>query len=158
MAHMSDGDKPVDDKQSGKETSAPGSGPDGGGQAPERPEGEETFDRAYVEKLRKESADYRTKAKRSDDLQARLLDAAIREGTAGVLEDPTDLRIEPEDVMDDDGFPDVEKVRAAAQELAKEKPHLARRRPAGDVGQGARQEPAKDVVDIFSRTLRDAAG
>jgi hypothetical protein len=61
--------------------------------------------------------------------------------------------------LDDNWFLDVEeKVRAAAQELARAKPHLAKRQPPrGDVGQGAREEPA-EVMDLFSRTLREAAG
>ncbi len=129
-----------------------------GSRQPEGSGGEEQFSREYVEGLRKEAAEHRVKAKRADDLQQRLMDAAVREGTAGILEDEDDLRANRglTELVDADGFPDVEKVRAAAKELAEQKPHLARRRPSGDIGQGPRPEPSP-VFD-FAAKLREAAG
>lgn len=55
------------------------------------------------------------------------------------LADPTDLPF-PDDLLDDDGLVDEVKVLAAVEDLIKRKPHLAARRPTGNVGQGARPE------------------
>jgi len=65
-------------------------------------------------------------------LGARLV-TAYAAGT-GRLAAPTDLP------FDDDGLVDEGKVSAAVDQLLVRKPHLASRRPAGDVGQGARAE------------------
>jgi hypothetical protein len=115
------------------------------------------FSREYVEKLRAEAAERRVRAKRAEDLQARLLDAVIREGTAGILEDADDLRrhVDEATLVDDDGYPDVVKVRAAAETIAATKPHLARRRPTGDIDQGARPESSGDVN--LAEMLRELA-
>jgi len=97
----------------------------------------ETFDRDYVQKLRDEAASHRVKAKRTDALNARL--ATAQAAVTGKLADPTDLPF-TDDLLDDDGLVDEYKVSAAIDELIKRKPHLAARRPTGDVGQGARPE------------------
>ena len=55
-----------------------------------------------------------------------------------------------------DGYPDETKVRAAAEDVARSKPHLAKRRAAGDVDQGARPEAAEPVN--LAGLLRDRAG
>ena len=57
----------------------------------------------------------------------------------GKLADPTDLPF-TDGLLDDDGVVDEAKVHAAVDELIKRKPHLAARRPTGNVGQGARPE------------------
>lgn len=99
----------------------------------------ETFDREYVQKLRDEAAGHRVKAKRADALAAALVTAQA--AVTRRLADPTDLPYS-DDLLDDDGLVDVDKVRAAVDELISAKPHLAARRPrGGDVGQGARPEP-----------------
>ena len=71
----------------------------------EAPEDEpETFDRPYVEKLRREAADARVRAKDRDTLAAALW--AARVAATGRLADPTDL------VMPDDADPlDEDAVR-----------------------------------------------
>lgn len=97
----------------------------------------ETFDLAYVQKLRDEAAGHRVKAKRADALNARL--ATAQAALTGKLADPTDLPF-TEDLLDDDGLVDEAKVKAAVDELLERKPHLAARRPSGNVGQGARPE------------------
>ncbi len=97
----------------------------------------ETFDREYVQKLRDEAAGHRVKAKRTDALNARL--ATAQAALTGKLADPTDLPF-TDDLLDDDGLVDEDKVRAAVEDLIKRKPHLAARRPTGNVGQGARPE------------------
>lgn len=96
----------------------------------ETPEEEpETFPREYVEKLRGENARYRTRAQRADDLAARLHTALV--AATGRLADPSDLTFEESHLDDDDA------LSAAIDDLLARKPHLASRRPAGDVGQGA---------------------
>lgn len=117
------------------------------------PEGD-TFDRAYVEKLRKEAGDFRVKAKRADDLAARLLSVTLTAATAGILADPTDLPTEG-DYFDADGFPDPAKIAEAAKALTETKPHLADRRPTEPVEQGARGDATK--VDLAGM-VRQLAG
>jgi hypothetical protein len=88
-----------------------------------------------------------------------LLDAVIREGTAGILEDADDLwrDREVDEFLDDAGLPSVERVREFASALAKAKPHLAaRRHPTGNIDQGAKTEQL-EAVSLAAR-LREAAG
>lgn len=99
---------------------------------------QETFPRAYVEKLRKEAGDARTKAKRADDLATRLHTALVT--ATGRLADPTDLPFDPEHLDD------PEALAAAVDDLLARKPHLASRKVTGDVGQGASR--SGDTVDL----------
>lgn len=101
------------------------------------PDGPETFDSAYVERLREEAAGHRVKAKRAEALSAALVTAQA--AATGSLADATDLPYD-DDLLDDVGVPDPDKVLAAVDDLIARKPHLAARRPRGDVGQGARPE------------------
>lgn len=96
----------------------------------EQPQDEqETFPRSYVEELRQENGRYRQRAARADDLAAALWEARVT--ATGRLADPTDLP------MPDEADPlDPEAVTAAVSDLLDRKPHLASRRPRGDVGQG----------------------
>lgn len=110
------------------------------------------FARAYVERLRAENAEHRTKAKRADELAARLLAATVASATAGILADPTDLPA-GDDLYDDDGFPDADRITEAAKELVSRKPHLADRRPSGPVEQGPRDQPADVSLARIMRTL-----
>lgn len=96
-----------------------------------------TFSRTYVEKLRRESAAYRERANRADELATRL-HAALVEAT-GKLADPTDLPFDAEH-LDDPAA-----LAAAIDDLLAGKPHLASRRPFGDVGQGNRGATAEPV-------------
>lgn len=106
----------------------------------EEPEGD-TFPREYVEKLREENARYRTRAGKADEATARLLAATVKEATAGILTDPTDL---PDgDYLDGDGWPDPDAITIAARDLVEAKPHLADRRPRGNIGQGASPDPGQ---------------
>ncbi len=95
----------------------------------------------YVQKLRDEAAGHRVRAKRADALDARL--ATAQAALTGKLADPTDLPF-TDHLLDDDGLVHEAKVQAAVDDLIKRKPHLAARRPTGNVGQGARPE-AKEV-------------
>lgn len=89
----------------------------------------DTFDRAYVEKLRQENGKYRQRAQRADDLAHRLHTALVEQ--TGKLADPTDLP------FDEAHLDDADSLTAAIDELLTAKPHLAARRIAGDIGQGA---------------------
>jgi len=108
----------------------------------------ETFDREYVQKLRDEAAGHRVKAKRAEALSAALVTAQA--AATGRMADPTDLPYD-EEMLDDDGLPDVGKVTAAVEEMLKRKPHLAARRPRGDVGQGARPEVTEEGLASLLR-------
>lgn len=87
-----------------------------------------TFPRDYVVKLRDENAKYR---QRAQDRDATSLSACTRLWwpLRGVLADPTDL------AFDDDLIVDPDKMIAAIDEL-QAKPHLANRKPSGNIGQG----------------------
>jgi hypothetical protein len=89
----------------------------------------ETFPREYVEKLRDESAKHRQKAADRDDLAQRLHAALVT--ATGRLADPSDLP------FDEDHLSDPDAIEAAIDDLLARKPHLASRKPSGDVGQGA---------------------
>lgn len=90
----------------------------------------ETFPREVVEELRKENGKYRKRAGQADELAQRLHTELVR--ATGKLADPTDLP------FDEDHIADAGKMVAAIDELLERKPHLATRRPAGDIGQGNR--------------------
>ncbi len=100
----------------------------------ETPEDGDLFPREYVEKLRREAAESRTKAKRADELAERVLRLEV--AATGRLADPADL---PYDVALLD---DPEALTAAIDALLTAKPHLASRRPRGNVDQGVRETPA----------------
>lgn len=117
---------------------------------PPDPEGTpepETFPRAVVEELRRENAEARTKAKRAEEMSRRLHLELVR--ATGRLADPDDLP------FDEAHLEDVDVLDAAIDELIARKPHLAARRPRGDVGQGATAEAAG--VDLAGM-LRARAG
>jgi hypothetical protein len=122
--------------------------------APETaPEGEEgqpepdTFPRAYVEDLRRENAGYRDRAKRAEELAREVF--TLRVSALGKLADATDLDFD-EALLDD-----AAALKAAVDELVARKPHLADRRPIGDVDQGARLSP--EPVNLAS-LVRGLAG
>lgn len=113
-------------------------------ETPEPDENAETFPRSYVERLRRENAEHRTKAKRADELAAQLFTARV--AASGRLADPADLPY-AEALLDDDGA-----LNAAIDELVRAKPHLASRRPRGDVDQGVREtaQPSVGWGSLFS--------
>ncbi|MDN4522618.1 hypothetical protein JN086_00025 [Mycolicibacterium austroafricanum] len=87
----------------------------------------DVFPREVVEELRRENGKHRQRAQKV----ARRLHAELVRAT-GRLADPTDLEF-AEDHLDD-----PEALTAAIDELLDRKPHLASRRPMGDIGQGNR--------------------
>lgn len=98
----------------------------------------DTFPREYVEKLRDENAKYRQRAQQSDELANRLHTALVE--ATGSLQDASDLP------FDEDHLDDPEALQQAIDDLLAAKPHLAARRPRGDVGQG--QTGTSNTVDL----------
>ena len=101
-------------------------------------EDEDTFPRDYVEKLRDENAKYRQRAARADDLAHRLHTALVR--ATGKLQDPGDLP------FDEEHLDDPEALAAAVDDLLARKPHLASRKPVGNIGQGVSE--SRGTVDL----------
>ncbi len=106
----------------------------------------ETFPRAYVEQLRNENAKYRQRAQEGDTYAQRLHTELVR--ATGRLADPTDL---PFDLQHLEG----DNLTLALGELLQSKPHLAARKPIGEIGQGA--SPSGGTVDLAA-ILRGKAG
>lgn len=98
----------------------------------------DTFPRTVVEELRRENARYRTRAGQADDMATRLHLELVR--ATNRLADPTDLPFEERHLED------VDILDAAIDDLLARKPHLASRRPSGDIGQGATGQT--DSVDL----------
>lgn len=94
------------------------------------PADDEMFPRKVVEDLRQENGRYRQRAQKADTYAQRLHEQMVR--ATGKLADPTDLP------FDEEHLDDPDKLVAAVDELLARKPHLATRRPVGDIGQGAR--------------------
>ncbi|WBP93862.1 hypothetical protein O6072_22965 [Mycolicibacterium neoaurum] len=108
-------------------------------------DGAETFTRAYVEKLRRESQRYRERAGEADALAQRLHTALV--AATGKLADPADLPFDAAHLDEADG---VAAMAAAIDELLAAKPHLRSRRPFGDIGQGAtRSDETVDLAGIL---------
>lgn len=101
------------------------------------PEGGDTFPREYVEKLRKEAAGHRERAKRADDLAQRLHTALVE--ATGRLADARDLP------YDESHLEDAQALSDAIEKLLADKPHLATRKPAGNIGQGLMSEGSATV-------------
>jgi len=99
-----------------------------------------TFSRSYVEKLRRENAGYRERANQADELAQRLHTALV--AATGRMADPTDLVFDAAHLEDDDA------LTTAIDELLTKKPHLASRRPFGDVGQGNRGAASEAPVNL----------
>lgn len=102
--------------------------PEGESTTTDTPEDAETFPREYVEKLRDENAKYRQRAGQSDELAQRLHLEMVK--ATGKLADPTDLPYDEEHVRD------APKLLDAIDALLTAKPHMANRKPTGDIGQG----------------------
>ncbi|KUI01297.1 hypothetical protein AU189_13430 [Mycolicibacterium acapulense] len=99
------------------------------------PDEPESFPREVVEKLRQENGKYRQRAQQADAYAKRLHTELVR--ATGRLADPSDLEFNPEHLDDPDA------LAAAVDELLAAKPHLASRKPVGDIGQGRRGTSAE---------------
>ena len=128
-----------------QEAALQGSEPDS---EPEQDDAEpDTFSRDYVENLRQENGKYRQRAARADELAQRLHTELVR--ATGKLADPTDLP------FDENHLGDTDSMVTAIDELLVKKPHLAARRPQGDIGQG----PASTATGVdLAAILRGKAG
>ena len=116
--------------------------PDPAADEPEPDPAAETFPRNYVDKLRRQNAEHRKRATAAAEETDRLARALFTERVAalGLLADPTDLAYDA-DVLDS---PDA--LRAAAEALLADRPHLRTRRITQRVGQGI--PPAADTVSL----------
>jgi hypothetical protein len=122
--------------------------------------GAETFPREYVEQLRKENADRRKRAEELEGRNAKLVAGLLRAEVVadGRLADPADL-LDGADhtaLLDDNGAPDPEKVKATVSALLARKPHYAKR-ISDDVGQGARPgsaDPNEELWGIIQSRTR----
>lgn len=85
---------------------------------------------------------------RADTLARRLHTELVR--ATGRLADPTDLP------FDETHLEDPEVLAAAVDDLISRKPHLAARRPTGDIGQGATNSTSTGVD--LAAILRGQAG
>ena len=95
-------------------------------------------ERDEVSKLKDEAAQSRIKARetseRLETALERLQSATVANAASGILASPSEDLAWSDEWNDDEGWPDAEKVRAAAEALATRRPALARVR--GNVGQG----------------------
>ncbi|MDN6274506.1 MAG: hypothetical protein L0J52_11135 [Corynebacterium casei] len=112
------------------------------GEVQEEKEEPDTFDRSYVEKLRKESAKYRDKAKRAEELEKRLHRSLVAQD--GRLADPDDMEFNPDHLHDADALSD------AITKLVASKPGLKAQQLSGDVGAGVREKPKPPTTDLLS--------
>lgn len=112
---------------------------------------EDTFSRSYVTELRDESAKHRTRAKTATE---RLVTAYA--ASTGRLVDPSDLHAS-DDLNGEDGLPDPAKITEAVESLIKAKPHLAKIRPVGDIGQGHQGASGDSGAATFASLLRGVA-
>lgn len=102
----------------------------------------DTFPREYVEKIRREAAEARVKAKRAEDLAREVF--TLRVAATGRLADPGDLPYDA-DLLDDPG-----KLDEAIEGLLQAHPHYASRQPAGDIGQGASSDSGSvNLADLL---------
>lgn len=101
-----------------------------------------TFTRDYVANLRREAAGHRSRANTAEERAEELAQTLWRERVAGLnlLADPTDLPYDAELLDDRDG------IRAAAEQLLADKPHLRTRRITERAGQG--EGSATDSVSL----------
>jgi hypothetical protein len=106
----------------------------------------ETFPAEHVAELRDELAKKRIKAKERDaDANARLL-AAYATADGRLIEN--DVLALSDDLLDEAGFVDPQKVGQAIGALVEAKPYLAARRPTAALPLGV-QQPAPDTPGLF---------
>ena len=125
------------------EDRVPAATPEAAALKPDQDDAEEMFPRKVVEDLRQENGKYRQRAQQADALAQRLHTEIVR--ATGRLADPTDLP------FDEDHLADADKMVAAIDDLLTSKPHLASRKPVGDIGQGNRGSaaPSMGLLDLL---------
>ncbi|BCO71432.1 hypothetical protein [Mycobacterium intracellulare] len=106
--------------------------PDGDSDGAEGDTEPDAFDRPYVEKIRKESAGYRDRAKtaeaRVDELSRALFAAHV--AATGKLENPAEIEYNA-DIVDD-----ADAINEAIDAAIAQRPYIKARRTVGNVGQG----------------------
>lgn len=135
------------------------------GDEPE-PEDGQTFDAAYVRKLRAEAATHRTTkkelAEQLAEAQAQLqtlreaeFNRTVAEVAGPHLADPSDLVtfVGRDPLVGDDGLPDRDRIAEAAADLATRKPHL-KRTVWGSAEGGVRTPPDSKPVEGLDSVLR----
>lgn len=130
MSENTDETPTVDTTETHDETEGTTTAPDEDVDQADTPNEPDTFPREVVEDLRRENAKYRQRAQRADELAKRLHTELVR--ATGRLADPTDLP------FDETHLDDPDALATAVDALLQAKPHLASRRPVGDIGQGHR--------------------
>ena len=114
---------------------------------PTTDEDADTFPREVVERLRQENGKYRQRAQQAEGYAQRLHTELVK--ATGRLADPTDLD------FDESHLDDPDALAAAVDDLLARKPHLASRKPVGDIGQGQRggaSEPFSLLQMLKERT------
>lgn len=96
----------------------------------------QTYPAKIVQDLRKENAAYRERVRtaeaRVDELSRALFTARV--AATGKLADPADLEFSADLLSDDNA------LNAAVDDLIAKRPHYAKRKIVGDVGQGRQDE------------------
>ena len=112
------------------------------------------YDEAYVKALREEAAENRIGSKRANEYLGALRMAVKAHVTASILQDPETLAWHPT-FDDEEGMPNPDAIREAAEALAAGKPHLAR--VGGEVLQGHRGDESDAGVVDLAGLLRSGA-
>lgn len=115
--------------------------------APEGDDDADTFPRDYVLKLRDENAKYRQRAADRDEIAAKLHTALVQ--ATGRLQDASDLPFDQTHLDDPDA------LTAALDALLTAKPHLATRKPVGNIGQGV--SAASDTFSLAGALRSNAS-
>ena len=145
---------PTENAETGSESTesedgSPQGGPENAGEGNSEPDNSgaegDTFPRAYVEDLRKESAGYRTRVR---ELQERLHRMSVEQ--TGSLADPADLPFDPAHLDS------PEALQAAIAALLEAKPHLKARRFAPDAAAQGAKGQASGGVDLLGMLRANA--
>ena len=145
---------PTENAETGSESTesedgSPQGGPENAGEGNSEPDNSgaegDTFPRAYVEDLRKESAGYRTQVR---ELQERLHRMSVEQ--TGSLADPADLPFDPAHLDS------PEALQAAIAALLEAKPHLKARRFAPDAAAQGAKGQASGGVDLLGMLRANA--
>ena len=131
------------------EDGSPQGGPENAGEGNSEPDNSgaegDTFPRAHVQDLRKESAGYRTRVR---ELQERLHRMSVEQ--TGSLADPADLPFDPAHLDS------PEALQAAIAALLEAKPHLKARRFAPDAAAQGAKGQASGGVDLLGMLRANA--
>jgi hypothetical protein len=113
-----------------------------------------TYDEEYVKGLRDEAAQARLKAKQATTLETALREAVVSKVAGPILQDTTTLEWSDE-FNDENGMPNPDAIRKAAEALAAAKPTLSR--VGGPVMQGHRGEQSDAGAVDLAGLLRAGA-